>query len=622
MPIPTEQIVVLVAVIAALGYGYYQFGSKVGAVLRKRFIYGIPWGSLLTIVGVVGFYLFAQSGIESWNNPVIVAFRSWSYFYPTGMLAAGFAHAGPAHLIGNMAGTVVLAPIAEYFWGHYPSGHSSKTRDLTDVTATDHLPDGGWINRPWIRALVIFPIVMILVSLATSFLALGWSLGFSGTVFALAGFAVVRYPLSTIVGLAGISTVSTLATTLTQPVLRVTAEPGAPGPPGWAGVNVQAHLVGFLIGAVLACYLVWARDTRPPVERLFAGILLFAFAQSLWVIALSPSADVYVMYRWIGVAFVLLLSVALTTLVIANDEPIPRLLSRFERVPSRQQLAWTWLFLLTVVALLGIWGIIEGGSGTGGDLVLLVLFWALLAAPAIAPLAPDRVASTPLSQRQAVLFVILCLGVLVVIPSVFSNIPVLDEDPVPEEGTIEVGDYHIGYVENKAVPRISGISAFPDSNWGSSNGVVVVSEQREIWTESVSDDELAHDGEATVVVGGIGWRETIDIERIGWNVVGNETAFVVDLTHDGETTRSFVSDSSRVDVRLANHSFAIAPGYEGFSVAVYQDGAPLETVPIPAVNDSVGVDTLVLETVKRDGTKTLYVEHDKSRLRLAEKEES
>ncbi len=616
----TQQAVVLFAVLIALGYGYSQFGGRVRDLLSERFLYGIPWGSIITIFGVVGFYLFAQSGIKSWTDPVTVAFRSWSYFYPGGMLAAGFAHAGPAHLLGNMAGTVVLAPIAEYAWGHYPPTKTRQPTDLTEVTATDGMGNSGWLARPWFRAIVVFPVSIVALSLVTSVLALGWSLGFSGTVFALAGFAVVRYPLTTIVGLGAISTVNTLTRTLTEPVLRVTAEPGAPGPPGWASVNVQAHLLGFLFGVVLACYLVWRRGQRPPVARLFLGVVIFVFAQSLWVVALSPEADVYVMYRWVGVAFVLALSVLVTALVVASEKPLPRLLSRFDRRPTRTQLALLWLFVVSLVSGVTLWETLSEPAGTGGDVVLVFLFWTLLAAPALPPVFPDRVISTPISRRQALLSVLAVVLVITVIPSVYSNSPVLEDDPVPDDGSVAVGDYHISYVEDETTPRTSGISIVSQDDWGTSEGVVVVSEQREVWTEAITGAELAQDGKRTVVVGGVGWRETVEAERSGWTVIGNSTTFVVDLKYDGDRVRSFTSDRSTADARLDGHSFDIGPATGNFTVRVRRQGEVVGSTPIPAVSDSSMVGTVRFETTAHNGVVTLYAKTDDSRLAIAQRE--
>jgi len=115
---------------------------------RERLVYGVPWGSLVVIAFVVAVYLFVQSGIADFDDPVTIPFRTWSYFYPLGLATAAFSHAGPGHLIGNLAGTVVVAPLAEYAWGHYPDDREPNRSD-------------SWRTNPRIRAFVLFPLAVI-----------------------------------------------------------------------------------------------------------------------------------------------------------------------------------------------------------------------------------------------------------------------------------------------------------------------------------------------------------------------------------------------------------------------------------------------------------------------------
>lgn len=291
---------VVAVVVVSLYFGIWLVGrGRVREALTDRFLYGVPWGSLVTVCGVVAFYLFAQSGLSHWNEPVTLPFRNWAYPYATGMLSSGFAHNSPSHLVGNMLATVVLAPLAEFVWGHYPHrerepSRPGQQRDATAVPETpvpaefdgprraDNTAEGGTIpsgtppvgtvveeepdgpqriwHRPVVRALVIFPGIVFLVSLLTSIYALGWSLGFSGTVFAFLGFVLLRYPITTALSLLAISFLNTLLNTLLTPVLRQSAQAGPPAPPAWAGVNVQAHMLGFLLGVLLALALLWHRD--------------------------------------------------------------------------------------------------------------------------------------------------------------------------------------------------------------------------------------------------------------------------------------------------------------------------------------------------------------------------
>jgi len=148
--------------------------------LRRRFVLGVPWGTVVTVLGVLAVYLFVQGGYTHWYRPVVIPFRAWSYLAPLGMLTAGFAHAGPGHLLGNLFGTVALAPIVEYAFGHFPRERGASSF-------------GSLQTNPYVRALLVFPATVAIVGVTLTLFTLGPVIGFSGVVFAFAGFALVRY---------------------------------------------------------------------------------------------------------------------------------------------------------------------------------------------------------------------------------------------------------------------------------------------------------------------------------------------------------------------------------------------------------------------------------------------
>ena len=259
-----------VGLVAALAFAlgvvwYYEGRGRWRARLADRFLLGVPWGTLVTVAVVVGFYLFAQGGLRHWETPVIYPFVTWSYFYPTGLLTAGIAHGSPGHIVGNMAGTLAFAPIVEYAWGHYPPSARGRDR-LGGPTA-----GSGLLGRPAVRALVVFPAVLLVAAFVTSAFAAGPGLGFSGAVFAIAGFAVITYPVTTVVAVVAASAVGTVYTALTEPIVRATFEAGGPSLPGWAGIAFQAHMLGFLLGVVAGGLLLARRTRRPALDRVFLG---------------------------------------------------------------------------------------------------------------------------------------------------------------------------------------------------------------------------------------------------------------------------------------------------------------------------------------------------------------
>ena len=643
---------VVLTLAVAVGFGVSLVGrDRLWTTLTGRFIYGIPWGSLVVVTGVFAFYLFAQSGLHHWDDPVTLAFRNWAYLYPTGMVTSGFAHASPSHLLGNMLATVVLAPLAEFIWGHYPhqrqrTVHGPADTDPPSTPApaefdgergeetipggnrkNDAIPEGErreesnlggnrdaestprpesssaasprWYDRPVIRALVIFPGIVLIVSLVTSLYALGWSLGFSGTVFAFLGFVLLRYPIPTAVALLVVSLVNTLVTVLAQPVLTATAEAGPPAPPGWAGVNVQAHLLGFLIGVSLALVILWAREEQPDGARLLLATVLVGVAQGLWQLS-TTSGSTFIRYQALGVIFVLLLAVLITYVTVAENVELsgwaPKLVRAF---------AALWI----VATLVGAAGAVLLFDLTLLTMLALVAVVPAVVLPAVVLVVPDFTADWPVTTRRLLFASLVVLIVVIALPSAVGNAIDMADDSIPD-GAVAVEDYHVSYAENVSHGRTGG----------NNSGLIVVSEDRYVWSVAVTADRLEHDGEATVPVGGVGWRETVDANRTSWSVLGNDSVYAVDLETDDEMVRSFTSESSEAAVDLAGNRMALAPGDEEFTVTVTRDGETVESVPIPAVNETVTAGNVEFKTTEDDGKTALIATVEDSRIQIAEKD--
>ncbi|GGJ03594.1 hypothetical protein GCM10008995_11730 [Halobellus salinus] len=283
--------------------------SALGGRLRARFVLGVPWGTLLSAGFVLGVYLLIQGGLRNWYSPVTIPFRAWSYFYPLGMLTAAFSHNGAGHLIGNLVGTLTLAPLAEYAWGHFPRQQGSQT---FSSLRTD----------PYVRAFVAFPAAVIVVGLLTSVFAVGPIIGFSGVVFAFAGVALVNYPLGTVIALVGGGAVRLVYTALRVPTLTASGRPAYISP-WWADIAIQGHALGLLIGVLVGLWIVRRRpDSRPSARRLWLGGLLVAVEQSLWAVYWFRGGETYVLYRAAGVVLVVALATLVALAVVASDDPL------------------------------------------------------------------------------------------------------------------------------------------------------------------------------------------------------------------------------------------------------------------------------------------------------------
>lgn len=304
--------------------------------LRDRFIGGVPWGSILVCSGVLLVYLVVQDGLANWSDPVYLPFVNWSYLYPTGVLLSGFTHAGAGHLTSNLLTAAVLAPLAEYIWGHYPS------------TDRRFRPAPPW-ERPRIRAFVIFPGIVLVAGLLSSLFAWGPVIGFSGVVFAFAGFTAVRYPLLTILLLVGRSAIREFARAFTDPI-SVDQVGTTVTTPWYAGVSVEGHALGFLMGAISAILLIHHRDQSAYIDprRLWIGLLLLGMLLSLWPFWTSTGSETYVLYRAFGIVLMLVSLLAITVAAVSQPRPVWRFI-------TRRQLAILLVLLpLLVLALVAI----------------------------------------------------------------------------------------------------------------------------------------------------------------------------------------------------------------------------------------------------------------------------
>lgn len=290
----------LVALVAALALAVAVLVRSTTAgrldPLRERFVLGVPWGTA-TVVAVLAVVYYLIQGGGSNGGPVVQGFRSWSLWYPQGVVFSSFAHASESHLTGNVFGTLAFAPIAEYAWRHHP-GKSAR------------------IQNPYAR-IGVFVLGVIAVGIAGALFVPGAVIGFSGVVFALAGFALVVRPLATVLAILGVRVARLLYRALTDPVVTAEARPRFVSP-SWADIALQGHLFGVLVGILLAVALLRLRESRPDLRYVFFAALVFAVVRSLYAIYWFLGSDEFVLFRAAGVAGVLLFA---TLVVLATRPP-------------------------------------------------------------------------------------------------------------------------------------------------------------------------------------------------------------------------------------------------------------------------------------------------------------
>ena len=510
------------ALLASAGVAWYtdRHRRELRDRLRTRLLLGVPWGTLVAVALVLAVYLFLQAGISHWNDPVTLPFRAWSYLYPLGMVSAAFSHGGPGHLLGNLTGTLVLAPIVEYAWGHYPSERGAATFS------------SPWTN-PYVRAFVVFPAAVVAVGVLTGVFALGPVIGFSGVVFAFAGFALVHYPLTTVVAaLGGQGLLRRTFRALSDPVLTGGVSASGPSPPWWAEIAIQGHALGLLVGILCGVVVARRRSHDPSAVRVWMGVLLFAVAQGLWAVYWFRGSGEYVLYQALGLALVAALAVVVTVAVTASERP----LLRGTGDVSRRTVA-TVALLISLAALAGP------------------------AVPTNALTVDDGATPT--------------------------------EDAVTVDGyTVTYAED----VRNRMIPAVD-VRLFGESTNVTTSGVIVVNRDRHIWTRAASQRALAYDGHERIRVGGVGWESTVDARRVGWSAVGGETAYHVWLRAEGDgPNHVFNSSSATAEPRVASTNVTVvATERGGFRLRVTDAGEVVATEPMPQANESVTAGGVTFE---------------------------
>ncbi|MFD1571738.1 rhomboid family intramembrane serine protease [Halorubrum laminariae] len=580
------------ALVAVAVFVVYALDRPDGAwtrAMRSRFLYGVPWGTLISLAVVVAVYLFVQDGISNPYRPVVIPFRSWSYFYPEGLLWAGLAHSGLGHLTGNLLSALVAGGIAEYAYGHGAGGRD-RTTSITDNLLDESAGDRALVSNPYVRAFVVVPGAILGFAVLSSLFTLGPVIGFSTAVFALWGFALVHYPVRSLAALTGPTLASVVYWTLRSPVALGEAS-GSYGPPGWANVAVQGHALGLIVGALAAVWLVRRRrekgsgsgldfgsgfgsdarsrvptgDGRSGVATLavFGCVLLFGASRRLWAIYWYLGGERFELYRALGLGLFALLAAIVAVAAVGRDEPLwpDRAVSRSETVRDA----------------------VRSATPAAVGLLCLLAALAAVAGPAVVP-----------------------------------NLVTVDDGGDLPGDPIEINGYQITYAENVENRLVSAVDveAFGRSTSVNTSGVIVSNPDREIWTTAVSRGNLAFWGYRAVDVGGTGWRETVWIQRTGWVAAGGETAYRVDAIRNETRSTLFASEPARVDGRIDGRNASIAPVDEGFELRVEHEERT-EAAPLPATNESVTV--LGISVVREESR--VYAERDGTRIQIARQEQ-
>ncbi|AUX08471.1 rhomboid family protein/intramembrane serine protease [Halalkaliarchaeum desulfuricum] len=565
---PLQRLAVVAAALLAFAivYAVDRPRGAWGRTLRSRLLLGLPWGTLVSLGFVLLVYLFVQGGAENWHNPVVLPFRAWSYFYPLGMVTAGFSHASAGHLIGNLLGALVLGTLAEYAWGHFPQSRGTSSFS-------------SWKTNPYVRAFLIVPGAVIGAGLLTSLFSIGPVIGFSGVVFAFGGFALAFYPLGTIVALSASTLVRLVYNAMRHPELVASAD-WVYQTPSWATIAIQGHALGLFVGLLVGLYLRRRRGDLPSALRLGTGVLLYGAARSLWAVYWYRGGETYVLYRAIGLALVILLATLVVLAGATRDEPLS--MPTLPAMPSTPSIP----ALPSVSSRLSLPSVSTSNARSG---------------------------TTP----AAIGFVLLLMGAAMIAgPAIPVNLVTADEEPLPGD-PIEVRDYQVTYAEDitDGMVDVIDVELFGETTTVETSGVIVKSQERHLWTTAVSKNRLRGSGQERIGLGGLGWRDSVSVHRTGWQVVGGDRVYRVELEHDEDRQVAFTSTGSHAQPRVDGRNVTVVSWADGFHLLVAHDGG-IETVQIPETNESV--EAMGVQFAREEDD--LFAERGETRVRIAAKE--
>lgn len=546
--------VVLIGLLSLTAFAWHidrKEGYRLTAPLQERFIFGVPWGSIIVLGSLTAIYLGIQDGFHHWNDPVVLPFRAWSLTYPVGVLLSGFTHAGPQHFLHNLAGTMVFAPIAEYVWSHYPyrtlTAPSSRWRFST--SRAEFQPRAFW-ERPAVRAFLLFPGFVVLAGVFTAAFSWGAVIGFSGVVFAFVGVAIVARPLTAVAGIVAQTSTYAVLKTLESPTL-VEHATSTVSRPSWVSTALQAHVLGLLLGIAVAAALMFERrsdDERPQALHVVLSGVGVLSALSVYAFGFERSPGEYVMYRWLGMLFVLILVAAVAVAMYTDHDSLPY-------IP------------------------IETDHLLVFGLFLPVLLMALIAVPMNLTTVAGPSASVDGSVTEH-----------------GYEVGYAEDVPVARVTMASAANNSTGDLDKTA------------------SGVIVSNQERNIWYTPVSPAELERAGEVDVVVGGMDWRETITVSREGWTTVGGNTTYLVKVHTDETTEVSYQADAAQSEQSIAGRTIEITPNGHHFQIRVSHNGSEVGKAPVPIEGQEVDVGgfTFTREDgslyVIGDGTRLLIAE--------------
>ncbi len=280
-----------------------------------------------------------------------------------------------------------------------------------------------------------------------------------------------------------------------------------------------------------------------------------------------------------------------------------------------------WLAVLVYGVAKSLWAVYWYLGGTeyvlfrGAGLALVFLL-AGVAAVSLAAGDATVVSRLGLSRRGAAAG-LLVAGVLALgLAAVPYNTVAVSPGPAADTG-VEVRDYTVTYVEDVPDRYIGAVEAplVGDAFAVETSGVVVASDRRDAWEVVVPAQRLKVRGRVHVPVGGVGWRETVAVNRTTWSVIDGPATYTVYVQPpDGPRRQVYTAEPAVSPFVLNGSRVAIRPAEPGYELAVRRNGTVVGTAPVPGENRNVTVADI---RFNRTGDR-LRASHDDTRVPFAE----
>jgi hypothetical protein len=145
--------------------------------------------------------------------------------------------------------------------------------------------------------------------------------------------------------------------------------------------------------------------------------------------------------------------------------------------------------------------------------------------------------------------------------------------------------------------------------------VIVRSRERNVWLTAVSKGRLAFDGQVTVRLGGVGWRDHVVVNRTGWTAVDGNATYRIRFRHDDRTRTVYTAPPARASPVVDGRNVSVRAVDDGFRVTVTRGNLTVDG-PLPPRNRSITLDGV---RFVRDGRKLVAV-RNATRVTVAKRE--